>query len=652
MRLVALACFFGIGKMGLFAQDATSSGRLYVEPPTLICLGFEWYIGGDDNRNASVTVNYKALGTEAWKDAMPLFRIGGENIGNKEIAYVSPNLFSGSIFDLEPDTAYEVKLTLTDPDGIETGQPEHYMVLRTRKEPVATLQGRLRHVYPPDFKGPKEQPAYEGLLHAYYGYKRYADHNHTVDPVQPGDMIMVHAGTYKADRYDYRNPLGLTFTGSYSLTHDGTAEKPIVIKGAGDGEVIFDGNGAYKMFDVMAADYHHIEGITIQNAEIGILAGEKNVLGAKGLTVKNCTIRDVGIGILARNRSCSGHYIADNYLIGRTSDTTRILRKERVQNGELSQKAYSYLGIKIYGQGHTICHNKVSYFFDGIDIDTHGGVEPLETERSSAIDVYNNDVFLANDNCFEADGGTYNIRFLRNRGFNSGQAGFSNQPLLGGPVYWIRNIGFNIPQKPAFKYWDTRAGAIVALHNTMTSYSSRSWKGLNNGHFYNNLFLQPSDAPQPTLGMKTHTNTTKSDYNGYRFHDAQEVKISWHQPKEGVLRDYELDFDPLTFSSLKELAKATGQEKNGIEVGFEDFVNVPEPNFLQWQKDHPDPDVEAFPIWYPDDMDFNLDPKSKAVDAGLPIPNVNEDHYGKAPDLGALERGRPQPHYGPRTSKN
>lgn len=645
-----MAFFMALPVLGV-CQDAISSGRLYVEPPTLICFGFEWYIGGDDNRNASVTVNYKVKGAETWKDAMPLLRIGGENTGNKEKTYVSPKLFSGSILDLLPDTEYEVRLTLNDPDGIEKGQAEHYMVLKTRAEPMARLQGRLRHVYPPGYEGPKEQPAYEGLLHAYYGYQRYADHNLTVDPVQPGDMILVHAGTYKADRYNYRDPLGITFTGTYSLTHDGTAEKPIVIKNAGDGEVIFDGNGAYKLFDLMAADYHHIEGITIQNAEIGIMAGEKNVLGAKGLTVKNCSIKDVGIGILARYRGCEGYYIADNYITGRV-DTTRILRKERVQNGELSQKAYSYFGIKVYGQGHVICHNYVAYFFDGIDIDTHGGVEPVENERSSAIDVYNNDIFLTNDNFFEADGGTYNIRFLRNRGFNSGQAGFSNQPLLGGPVYWVRNIGFNIPQKPAFKYWDTRAGAIVALHNTITSYSGRSWKGLNNGHFYNNLFLQPLDAPQPTLGMKTHTSYTQSDHNGYRFHQGQEVKISWHQPKMGALQDFELKHDPQTFSSLKELAKATGQEKNGIEIDFDDFVNVPEPNFLEWQKNHPDPDTEAFPIWQTEGINFNLKPSSKAVDAGKIIPNINEDYKGKAPDLGALEQGKTAPHYGPRTSGN
>jgi len=36
------------------------------------------------------------------------------------------------------------------------------------------------------------------------------------------------------------------------------------------------------------------------------------------------------------------------------------------------------------------------------------------------------------------------------------------------------------------------------------------------------------------------------------------------------------------------------------------------------------------------------------VDAGAVIPTVNEDFAGKAPDLGAMETGKPEPKYGPR----
>ena len=37
---------------GLFGQNSTISGEFTAEPPTLVSLGFEWRITGDDNRNA------------------------------------------------------------------------------------------------------------------------------------------------------------------------------------------------------------------------------------------------------------------------------------------------------------------------------------------------------------------------------------------------------------------------------------------------------------------------------------------------------------------------------------------------------------------------------------------------------------------------
>ena len=47
------------------------------------------------------------------------------------------------------------------------------------------------------------------------------------------------------------------------------------------------------------------------------------------------------------------------------------------------------------------------------------------------------------------------------------------------------------------------------------------------------------------------------------------------------------------------------------------------------------------------DLNFKLKPGSKAVDAGVRIPTVNDDFSGAAPDLGALEVGKPEPKYGP-----
>ena len=58
------------------ALDGVVAGDLIVERPTLICLGFEWRITGDENRNASVTVQYRRQGDFEWRLYLPLYRIG------------------------------------------------------------------------------------------------------------------------------------------------------------------------------------------------------------------------------------------------------------------------------------------------------------------------------------------------------------------------------------------------------------------------------------------------------------------------------------------------------------------------------------------------------------------------------------------------
>jgi hypothetical protein len=66
--------------VALASDNRVTAGEFLIDPPTLINLGFEWFIDGDDNRNASVEVRYRKAGETAWKQALPLLRIGGEEI--------------------------------------------------------------------------------------------------------------------------------------------------------------------------------------------------------------------------------------------------------------------------------------------------------------------------------------------------------------------------------------------------------------------------------------------------------------------------------------------------------------------------------------------------------------------------------------------
>ena len=54
-----------------------------------------------------------------------------------------------------------------------------------------------------------------------------------------------------------------------------SSEKPITIKSAGDGEVIFDGAGNHRLFEIMASKYHIFDGLTIRDTDVAIFAGQK-----------------------------------------------------------------------------------------------------------------------------------------------------------------------------------------------------------------------------------------------------------------------------------------------------------------------------------------------------------------------------------------
>ena len=162
------------------------------------------------------------------------------------------------------------------------------------------------------------------------------------------------------NRHEYtNNPLvnrTQPLDGTYYLVADGTPDMPIVIKGAGDGEVIFDGNGNFAMFDVRAADYTYFEGVTIRNAEYGILAARSFCLGSKGLTVKRTRFEQVGSGIFTNYSGSSNFYIADSTFIGRNYPDHVIGWSGEFWapfNGVAGQKfpppMASYVAIKLYG---------------------------------------------------------------------------------------------------------------------------------------------------------------------------------------------------------------------------------------------------------------------------------------------------------------
>ena len=640
----------------LFAADRTSAGEFVIEPPTLLSLGFEWYITGDDNRNAVVAVSYRRKGEQVWRDGLPLLRIGNERINENALQYVTPNGFAGSLFDLEPGTEYECRFVLSDPDGA-TGRTERTVTVRTRTEPQPAAGGKVYHVYPPEYTGERQQPAFTGLLAAYYTGSSHSDNFNTFPPrVQPGDTILVHAGVYKDNRYRYGGGLGTVSSGTYFLTQSGTAEKPIVIKAAGDGEVIFDGDGAYNLFNVMAANYNYFEGLTIRNTDLAFQAGLKNITGSVGLTIKRSRFENVGRAIYTDWSGSKDYYIADNVMLGRFNPNYLMGFTGRTWQNlpEYDPRLVSEYAVKVYGSGHVVAHNTIAHFHDGVDVATYGNPDgsprPIRDRLPVAIDFYGNDISNVEDNCIEADGGAHNIRIFRNRCFNHGHRALSVQPMVGGPVYFIRNIVYHAPEGGAVKFTASSAG-IVVYHNTLVAPVKPMLLAASNVHYRNNLILGKSETLE-TFAVETNTNYSSSDYNGFRPNEGAEFAFEWSTPPRSMRASFPGAPGALStqqqaqleakarerrrFATLKEYSDATGQDRHSVLIDYDVFVKVSPPG--------PDPRT----LYNPADFDFRLRPGSAAVDAGVTLPGINDAFTGRAPDLGAYEVDRPVPSYGVR----
>ena len=240
------------------AQDATTAGSVTTPYPTLENLSVEWSIDGDDDLDSEVTVRYRPSGSGEWLEALPLMRVpSGSNEG-----FSWGNKHSGSILDLDPDTVYEIELSLVDPDG---GSENRIVNARTRKVPCAAPDGTEIEVTP------------ASLAAAAAG-------------ASPGDILLLATGQYDG----------------FTISRDGTLAEPVVVRSAIPRGAVVNGD--------VRADGHryiHFEGLTVN--------GKIKFNNATGIVVRYCTVNTPDDGIVSMADGVENAYIADNIVLGPTS---------------------------------------------------------------------------------------------------------------------------------------------------------------------------------------------------------------------------------------------------------------------------------------------------------------------------------------------
>ncbi len=712
-----------------FAQNTLQTGKLEVDPPTLIGGGFQWWVSGDDDRNATLEVDYRQQGKAEWRPAPEPYYSDGRVKRNDYSEFESLNLdphFAGSLIDLQEDTVYEVRLTLSDPDGIE-GDSEKVFTTRTRREPQPFPDGRtidvypdgsgkttlaevlpqlqagdtvrlhaglysppaitapaldnresteppteptgeVRHVYPPGYQGPKQEPHYKTFNEAYHGHDWNADFMFQILPLaaKPGDTIVLHAGTYKANRFNYRDPIGLWQHGTYYLTRKATADKPITIKAAGDGEVILAGNDCYQIIDAEASEHHIIEGLTLINAFIGIRAGTPGKASARGLKIHDCKILDVQHAVVAGDEKPQliKAEVTDGAYPDRYEGTYVITAKGT------AEKPISFIPA---GDGDVVIDGKGNYclfdvmasehlIFKGLTIrDTFIAFDAGRLEHMGAKGLTVKQCRLENiqHGILGLDGDCRDFTILDNVMIGrlpEGEYGFQEGSHSG----YAANLcgsGHAVGYNYAEGFWDifnvsTSSTSIPGQRAwSMDFYNNDLRRGADNiseidGTLWNVRFIRNRCASAGSFALSSQKTLVGPSYylrNILAYTKRNTFKCTGGSSGFNNLHNTTFAPPGLAGEPINNFLgpeKEGGVPENNIQPKPEHFACLTNEFFtLQW------PDIQRLD---PAELDFSLAEDSAAVDSAVLIPGINDDFIGDGPDIGALEKGKPVPHYGPR----
>jgi len=256
------------------ADNATIPGEVATPYPTIIHLAVEWKIQGDDNLNGVVTVRFRRAGDAQWRSGLPLRRVpAGQSQGTRPI-FKWDNKHSGSLFDLQPDTEYEIELTLNDPDG---GSAQRVVRARTRPVPRAPAGAPVRQASPENIR----------------------------DAIRAGGVLMLADGNY----------------GELAVETDGKPDMPLVLRSRG--KAVFD------RISLRGRRHVHLDGLTVN--------GRIDLLEAENCVVRRCRVTTTGheSGIAAtRPPGAKNCYIADNVVTGPTPWTNEAMGASGKNMGE------------------------------------------------------------------------------------------------------------------------------------------------------------------------------------------------------------------------------------------------------------------------------------------------------------------------------
>jgi uncharacterized repeat protein (TIGR01451 family) len=547
-------------------------------------IGVLWWIEGDQDLDSRMSIEFRRLGEGKWHPGAPAARayptllIDGEPLGL--------NYWAASALFLNPGDTYELRLTLTDPDG---GGVTRTITAATRTEPMPDPSGRDLHVVPGNGGGDGTQAnPFRGLQAA-------------ADAAQPGDVFHIGPGIYN----------------SFEVETSGVEGHPISFLGPGDGTAVVEGGGTDRGIVTLGSSgqtigHIIIEGLTMQNGNWGIDAQRSH-----DIVIRRNHIRDVDDGIANRRKNADEHNqtVCDNVIEGRSP-----YPGSGVPVGA---------GIDLRGYGNVVCHNRLRYFSDCILVQPYTG-------PSYGNDVVGNDVSYCDDDGIEMDYNQANARVWRNRVMNS-RVGASFQTIRGGPVYIFRNQLYN-PETVPIKMYNT-TGLIVA-HNT----GATNGNGYgDNGAMWRNVVLRNNLFLGTRYAFEFRTTPGEDDVRDFDFN-------AWGTTREISPGDPFFKWNGDRYDTLADLPSGVedhgveasfGDLVNGNLPATWDVIVEPDSRDLRLVAGAPAINAGTDLPNLNDGFALSGAPDAGAFEYGQPLP-----HYGpraRVPDLSASQKHASHP---------
>jgi len=604
-------------------------------------------ISGDANFNATAGLEWRTSGG-IFQPAQPLARIDAIH-------------FAGSLFNLSPATAYEARVTLSDPDGV-SGAPSAVASFPTRVDSLPEPSLRTLYVSPTGNDGnPGTSPGA-----AVRTIQRAAN------LAFAGDLVLIAPGVYRE---------------RVSVPRSGTASQPIVFRGSAPGAILdgadaaiaagvawasagggvytralgfatghvvtelgrlfrygdlgalqalgagapggfyFDGTNLYvKLSDGTSPAGHTMQ---VARLEEGFVVDGQAFVRVENLEIRYYGAGDFGKGVYLRYASDSTVKGCHVHEVGAAGVWIKGGDRHRVEDNQIwdtsifgwpwdftkgsSAENDGIVFTDEVGHGHVVRRNTVHGTFNGIG--PCGSSAPLTGGLTNETDLYDNLLYQHTDDGFEPEGYCSNVRLWNNHIAYAHMA-VAVAPAAPGPVYLVRNV--------AWRFGATRTSQLDGYTASALKINSGYATPIGPLFLYHNTFLTDAAATDAIAllnpGFSTFIRARNNVMAGTRYALYKVNPVVWSGDGDDL---YTTDATRLVswlgtrYDTLAAYRAALGQELQGLAAP---------------------PDLVS-----PTGGDYTPNPGSPLVDAGIVLPGINDGYSGSAPDVGAVEWTGPPP---------